>query len=317
MKYCRLCGQELPEEAQLCADCGTRQPELEKSNSQAGIYGNCGKPAERDWNLCPFCGAALAVPDAPKKVGLYAGGAYQGPLELLDALKWIVMNAEDGGNYRVVLGKDEAVPYFNFEYAGKRVTVSLQGDGYERTVRGEVPINKPMFAVHSGATFTLEAGVTLEVSNSPVVAVAKGGNFIMIGGSISGNSAFIDGGGVSVYEGGTFIMKGGSISGNSAGYRGGGVFVSENGNFTMKGGSISGNLAGYNGGGVFVQKDGIFFKSVKGGVIYGSNAPEGQANKAKTGAAVYCYEGKKYRDTTARDETVIDTRMDGVAGGWV
>ncbi|MDR0561309.1 MAG: zinc-ribbon domain-containing protein [Spirochaetaceae bacterium] len=368
MKYCRLCGEELPEEARFCAACGKPQPEAEKSNSQAGIYGNCGETLEPRWKLCPFCGASLtggsvhaeepgtalvpvenrelAVPDAPEKAGLYAGGAYQGPLELLDALDWIVMNAEDGGNYRVVLGKDEAVPYVIFQFEGKRITVSLQGDEHERTVSWEAPIDKPMFAVPSGVTFTLEAGITLKglaESGSSVVAVEKGGNFTMTGGSISGNSASNKGGGVYVSERGNFIMNGGSISRNSAAYYGGGVFVSNGGNFIMNGGSISrnstlysgggvfvsnggnftmtdgsisGNSASNKGGGVFVNLYGIFFKIGKGGVIYGSIAPEGQANKAQTGAAVYYANGNKYRNTTARVGTVIDTGKDGVAGGW-
>jgi RNA polymerase subunit RPABC4/transcription elongation factor Spt4 len=291
MKYCRLCGQELPEEARFCAACGTRQPELEKSNSQAGICVNCGKPAERDWKLCPFCGASLtggsrtlAVPDAPKKVGLYAGGVYQGPLELLDALKWIAMYAKDGGNYRVVLGKDETLLDDSFQFQGKCVTVSLQGDGHERTVCGEL-------RVYSGVIFTLEAGVILKGLAERCLSV------------------------VTVKNGGTFIMNGGSISGNSANY-GGGVYVREGGNFTMNGGSISGNSARNNGGGVYVREGGIFFKPGTGGVIYGFNVLEGQANKAKTGAAVYYAKGRTYRNTIVRAETVIDTRIDYAAGGW-
>jgi hypothetical protein len=113
-------------------------------------------------------------------------------------------------------------------------------------------------------------------------------------------------------------MHNGTISGNTATGSGGGVcvvsgvFTMQRGTFTMQGGTISGNTATY-GGGVFVLS-GTFTKSGTGGVIYGSNAPEGQANKAREAAAVYSSYGK--RDTTARLSTALTTAQRGAAGGW-
>jgi len=79
----------------------------------------------------------------------------------------------------------------------------------------------------------------------------------------------------------------------------------------MNGGAISGNTSS-SGGGVYVR--GTFTKAGTGGIIYGSNAPDGQANKASNGAAVY-NSGKK-RDTTARVSQAMDSRQSGAAGGW-
>jgi hypothetical protein len=252
---------------------------------------------------------------AQEKAGLYDGDSYKGSMDLMDAIDWINAEGIDGANYRIVLGKDEAIPYASLDCEGKQVSVSLKGAGQkEHTVRWEGSSDRPLFWVHTGVTFTLEDGVALvgmSESKSPVVVIEEGGTFNMSGGSISGNSAEM-GGGVGVGRG-IFTMSGGSISGNSAEV-GGGVFV-DSGTFTMSGGTISGNSASIdNGGGVYVQ-DGTFIKS-KGSIIYGSNAPAEQANTASEGAAVYCNNGSKRRDTTARINTVMDSTKDGTAGGW-
>ena len=118
---------------------------------------------------------------------------------------------------------------------------------------------------------------------------------------------------------GSFTMNGGVISGNalagtSNSNAGGGVAV-YGGTFTMNGGIISGNTARW-GGGVWVMASATFIKSGTGGIIYGNNAPEGQANKATgPGAAVYS-QSRGVRNTTARASQAIDTRTSGAAGGW-
>ena len=106
------------------------------------------------------------------------------------------------------------------------------------------------------------------------VCVSKNGSFEMSGSScITNNKADSYGGGVNInYASATFTMKGGSITGNNA-YKsdyistfGGGVCVG-NGTFTMTDGSITGNNAAY-GGGVYTVNE---FK-MTGGSITGNNA---------------------------------------------
>jgi hypothetical protein len=84
----------------------------------------------------------------------------------------------------------------------------------------------------------------------------------------------------------------------------------------MNGGTISGNTAGDRGGGVFAGNSSTFIKSGTGGIIYGSNAPEGQANKARYGATVYYNDKGWDRITTARASQAMDSRVSGAAGGW-
>ncbi|MDR2534669.1 MAG: hypothetical protein LBD29_01390 [Treponema sp.] len=293
--------------------------------------------------------APAPVPSStPASPGLYAGSTYQGPMNLYDALDWIALNAQNNSVYTIVLGSDQAASNIRLDYSTKRVTVTLKASGGERKIRFDT--NSPsyaLFTVYPGATFIMEDGVSLtglSKDSAPLVRV-EGGAFIMNGGALRDNkcSASRSGGGVYV-NGGTFTMTSGTISGNAAGY-GGGVYV-DSGTFTMNGGTISGNTAShsygggvyvnggtftmnngtisgnaashYYGGGVYVDR-GTFIKSNKGGIIYGSNAPEGQANKARSrGHAVYCYLGgrSRIRDTTARVTTALDSSKNGADGGW-
>lgn len=105
------------------------------------------------------------------------------------------------------------------------------------------------------------------------VWVGDGGEFVMEGGSISGNDADNYGGGVYVGSGGTFTLERGAISGNAAALQGGGVAV-EGGTFTMRGGTIQNNGGDYilYGGGVCVR-GGTF--NLSGGIITSNKASKG------------------------------------------
>ena len=111
------------------------------------------------------------------------------------------------------------------------------------------------------------------------VNLSENCNFIMYGGSITGNTTTGGenttwrSGGVWVRDNSTFTMYGGSITGNHNS-DGGGVWVENTGSFTMYGGSITGNSVSGSGGGVFVAAydgtQGSF--AMYGGSITGNNA---------------------------------------------
>ena len=112
------------------------------------------------------------------------------------------------------------------------------------------------------------------------VLVESGGDLVMRGGSISGNTAGVDGRGV-VVNGGTFTMAGGTIQNNGDGdvSYGGGVAVI-GGTFTLTGGTIQnngGDNVGY-GGGVYVGENGTL--ALTGGTITN--------NTARVGGGVAC-----------------------------
>jgi parallel beta-helix repeat protein len=97
--------------------------------------------------------------------------------------------------------------------------------------------------------------------------VFNGGQFSLLGGTISGNTADISGGGVlnlgvfemlggmicnniatgggGIYNGNEFRMSGGEISGNTAHSSGGGLYTVYSDNFSLTGGTISGNTASF------------------------------------------------------------------------
>ena len=108
------------------------------------------------------------------------------------------------------------------------------------------------------------------------VWVQDNSTFTMYGGSITDNTTVWNGGGVYVEDSGKFYMHGGEISGNYAssnsGSGGGGVHIG-GGTFTMTGGTISGNSASNNGGGVHISSGSTF--TMTGGSITGNNAGTG------------------------------------------
>ena len=108
------------------------------------------------------------------------------------------------------------------------------------------------------------------------VWVRDNSTFTMYGGSITDNTTVWNGGGVYVGDSGKFYMHGGEISGNNAssnsGSSGGGVHIG-GGAFTMTGGTISGNSASNNGGGVHISSGSTF--TMTGGSITGNNAGTG------------------------------------------
>lgn len=132
--------------------------------------------------------------------------------------------------------------------------------------------------VDSGSTLIMEEGA--EISEN--IRYSNGGDygggvsvyngkFIMNGGSIINNPAYI-GGGVFIYQTGTFEMNGGSITKNSAN-NGGGVY-NMFGKFTMNDGEISENTASNSGAGVYTRKnnsDAAYVFIMNGGSISNNN----------------------------------------------
>ena len=128
------------------------------------------------------------------------------------------------------------------------------------------------------------SGNTADIMGGGVFVDAPS-TFHMAGGTIDGNKVANTnsngGGGVCAYWGGTFTMSGeAKITGNTA-LKGGGVYlVGNNSTFQMSGGGISGNTASDKGGGVFVE--GTF--TMTDGTIGGVSIP---GNEAVNGGGVY------------------------------
>ena len=271
-----------------------------------------------------LAGALFAQETAP---GLYANDDFQGDMGLVDAINWVLNNAENDGQYLIVLGRNERAQNINLRFTDMQARISLRGSGTEE-LNIEYATDRParsLFTIGPGATLVLEDGIALiglEANSHPMIRVEEGGTLIMNGGSIRGNTAGGDGGGGVYMFSGTFTMNGGTISGNTAGGNrgnGGGVLVRE-GTFTMNGGIISGNTARSGGGGVYVTIVGVFIKHPLGSIIYGNDAPEGLANSAGgRGHAVDGYANNRNmirRNTTAGIGQALSNSQSGAPNGW-
>ncbi len=117
------------------------------------------------------------------------------------------------------------------------------------------------------------------------------------GGKITHDSSFL-GNGVNLSENCNFIMYGGSITGNTTTggenttWRSGGVWVRDNSTFTMYGGSITDNTTVWNGGGVYVEGSGKFY--MHGGEISGNYA---SSNSGSSGGGVHISSGSTFTMT--------------------
>ncbi|MCL2008129.1 MAG: hypothetical protein FWG77_08605 [Treponema sp.] len=153
------------------------------------------------------------------------------------------------------------------------------------TISGNIASNGSGVDVMNGADFTMFSGTISgniglsDGSHGGAGVFVIDSNFVMNGGTISGNSTPNNSGGGVHISSGSFTMNNGNISGNDA-FSGGGVIVGTNsvigtpGTFTMIGGSINGNTTVGRGGGVhLIDNDSVFI--MQGGIITGNTANQG------------------------------------------
>ena len=139
------------------------------------------------------------------------------------------------------------------------------------------------FTISGGATITgntagRRGGAICLYSDSGLNAKLE-----MTGGTISGNSATNDGGGVYVGKNSTLTLSGSTVfTGNKAKW-GGAIYLTDNSSLTMTSGKLAQNNASEQGGGVFSYSDSSSF-SLSGGTIESNTA-------GKNGGAVYINKG--------------------------
>ena len=158
-----------------------------------------------------------------------------------------------------------------------------------------------------GATFTMQDNASVSGNiggdhGGGGVSITSGATFTMRdNASVSRNTSsglfYVGGGGVIMHNG-NFIMYGGTISGNTTTGDGSGVLIERfgGGNFIMHGGTIVGNITNRSGGGVYIG-GGTFTKP--GGTVYGNNAEASLRNTAARGHAVFDGRNGNWRNATA------------------
>jgi uncharacterized repeat protein (TIGR02543 family) len=259
---------------------------------------------------------------------------------LVAKLEWLQDNAQTGGEYIVVVGRDESIGPQLLNYSGNNVIITITSDGASaRTISLN---SNGDFAIDSGVTVVLENIILLGKSDNTksLVRVISGGKLIMnVNSKITGNSNSTGHGG-GVFADGTFIMNDGTIPGNTAKY-GGGVTI-WGGSFTMENGTISNNTAEYGAGvtiwgGTFNMENGIISYNTADGntgngdgggvyVSYGENSAgffnmnggEISNNTAGYGGGVYLSNRNEMGSTfTMSGEATISVNTAFGSGGGV
>jgi hypothetical protein len=203
----------------------------------------------------------------------------------------------------------------NAAITNKHIKLTALGAAAKTVKRGSGFTGSLFTVSGADASLTLDAGDSLGLTvdgnkdsvsaAAPLVEVSGGkltmGKRITLKDTM--NTAQSDSGGVWVYSSGTFNMTGGTISGNTAQHNGGGVSVGRSlqgsGTFTMSGGEIRGNTAG-GGGGVHVLSDSTF--TMTGGEIYHNNTTNGPGGGIFINGGAFTMEGGAIDGNTAADQ---------------
>ena len=204
---------------------------------------------------------------------------------LAERLRWLRLNALDGGSYLVRINGDETLTPTTADTAtaanigninapqmlptGRNLTITLRGAGTGDIVR--LPTGAGTGAAFQGNLFRIQSGVTLILDN--VTLVGRSGPRDATTAANYHNNNHL----VRINNGGTLIVNadasvtGNTAQGAAAANQGGGVRVNSGGTFILNGGEISGHSlagtapAGLIGAGVRVEDGGRFY--MLGGII--------------------------------------------------
>jgi hypothetical protein len=205
---------------------------------------------------------------------------------LAASLAWLQTNAQSDTVYDIEVDADESLDPQTLYYSGKtNVTVRLAGGTVMRTI--SLSNNGSLFTVGWGVRLVLDRNITLRGNSEntgSLVSVEYGTLEMRDGSFITGNTASYAGG-VYVY-GGTFTMSGGEISGNTAYIGGGGVYMSSDETFTKTGGgTVYGYTAGDTNSNVVKDRSGVV-KNNLGHAVY-VNSSLRKRRETTAGPGVY------------------------------
>ena len=243
-------------------------PSMDKADiNMTALYGNS--------DFCYHKKEATFAPGKYYEIGVNMSMVFLIPDEM--TLREFLANVEEDHNGAI--GRLTRSITLSGDPSGAEVRRGKTLDLNGRTLSGH---NSRIFSVTEGARLTLTGGGTIQDGKADDGGAIhmQGGTLIMTGGTISGNSAGRNCGGVNLTNGANMTMSGGSIEKNSAGNNDGGIYVGSASTLTMTGGSITGNTAA-----AAARGSGI---TVNGTLIMSGNPYIGD----NTGSNVYLAEGK-------------------------
>lgn len=139
--------------------------------------------------------------------------------------------------------------------SGKAITIDLAGQKLDRNLSSE-KADGHVIEVFAGAQLIIrdsspeQAGTIMggHSKRGGGIYVNEDATLVIESGTISGNEADVDGGGI--YVAGILMMTGGTIANNEAGDTGGGIYVYDTGSFKLINAEITHNTAKNIGGGI-------------------------------------------------------------------
>ena len=237
----------------------------------------------------------------------------------------------EGGSRTIIRG-DDLIEYPLVWVLGDNSSLTLGNSGHELIIDGGYP------AIQAHAPLAAVNGRNSQLIMYDRVFLQNNYNI----GPGAGTSLHLNGTGVFIRTVendmdnlAEFVMRGGVIQGNTNNAQnpiacGGGVYIAGFGLFTMEGGVIRNNTAYLSGGGFHTGSRGSFRKT--GGIIYGSNAPEGLRNVAINGIGSPPFYGHaicvalvdspsiQFRDNTVRENDHLSymgsATGNGIFGRW-
>ncbi|MDR1992077.1 MAG: InlB B-repeat-containing protein [Nitrososphaerota archaeon] len=232
----------------------------------------------------------------PLGIGEMTIGIWDGSILEIDGI--IVTHTKGAGN-GISVASGGTLIFSSGEISGNGAIVGTGGAG-----------------VYNEGNFTMSGGVISgnTIGRSAGAGVLNTGNFIMTGGVIIDNAAtggMSRGGGV-YNSGGNFTMVDGEISSNTASIDGGGVYNS-GGPFKLLGGVISSNTA-MQGGGVYNYDNN--FTMTNNSLIFNNTAVDGAGVYIRNGVAML-YNGTISNNTASGDGGGIWVAAENLGGLFV
>ncbi len=204
--------------------------------------------------------------------------------------------------------------------------------GESITVRGEGSADPYLiFTINSGSTVTI-SGLTISNGAARTGSRTGGGIFNrgtlnVVNSTVSGNSAYVDGGGIYNDLGGTLTLTNSTVTDNTAEFDGGGIF-NQSGTLILTNSTVNDNLATRYGGGItnfngtltltrstvsnnFAQLCGGGIRSFGGGTVTLSNSTVSGNNSAQCGGGIF-NDGSTLKLTSA---TITRNRADSDNNG--
>lgn len=180
--------------------------------------------------------------------------SYDVPVDSWQGLQNAINDPENAGKVIGLTADLDGTGKSRLSLDNKAATIELAGHAIDRKRTSDTGSGNVFYVYGGSAHLTIRDAVETGIITGGYTSDDGGGIYIggngkvtIAGGSVQGNKAEYDGGGVFI-DNGTLTMTGGAISGNYANETAGAVFCSSSGTVNLRNATISGNRSKNEGG---------------------------------------------------------------------